>query len=108
MLSLDGLPLETQLERVTTLPEHSVVIFTSYRADTLGRSTVAREILRLVTRSSKAPIFGAADAWLGYGIVGGDLIQYDVLAERAADLTARVLKGEPITRSRRSLNQRAR
>ena len=56
------------------LPEDSVVIFTSYRADTLGRSTVAREILQLVARASNAPTFGAADAWLGYGIVGGELL----------------------------------
>ena len=77
VLSLDGQPLEEQLRRVAELPEDSVVIFTSYRADTSGRLTVAREILQLVARASNAPTFGAADAWLGYGIVGGDLYQYD-------------------------------
>ena len=52
--------------------------------------------LRLVARASNAPTFGAAEVWLGRGIVGGDLIRYGVQAQRAAGLAARLLKGEPI------------
>jgi hypothetical protein len=70
------------------------VIFTSYRADSLGRSMVARDVLRLATRASNAPVYGSAFPWLGHGIVGGDLIQYEAIAEAAARLTARVLRGE--------------
>ncbi len=76
VLSLAGLPLDEQLQRVATLPDHSLVLFTSYRADPQGRSMVARDVLRLVARAANAPTFGAADVWLGYGIVGGDLIRY--------------------------------
>ena len=94
VVRLDGLALDDQLRRVASLPPHSVVIFTSFRADNMGRSMVAREVLRVVARAANAPTFGSADTWLGYGIVGGDLIQFDVLTERAAALTARLLKGE--------------
>jgi PAS domain S-box-containing protein len=96
VLSLAGLALDEQLQRVAALPDHSVVVFTSYRVDTLGRSMVARDVLRLFTKASRAPVFGAVDSWLGLGIVGGDLIRYDILGERAAALAVRLLKGEPI------------
>ena len=49
------------------LPRDSVVIFVSYRADSLGRSMVSRDVLRLVTRASSAPVYGAVAAWLGLG-----------------------------------------
>ncbi len=97
VLSLAGLPLDEQLRRLAVLPENSVVIFASYRADILGRSMVAGDALRLVARASNCPTFGAVDAWLGLGIVGGDLIQYGVHAQHAADLAIRLLKGEPVT-----------
>ena len=95
VLSFAGLPLNDQLQRVAALPEKTLVVFTSFRADASGRSMVGAEVARLVARASNAPVFGAADTFLGTGIVGGDLIQYKVLAERAAALTARLLKGEP-------------
>ncbi len=94
VLSLDGRPLEEQLERVSALPDRSMVIVPSYRADTLGRSLVASEPLARIARAANAPTFGYAGTWLGLGIVGGHLIQYDVMAERAATSAARILKGE--------------
>ena len=42
--SLAGLPLDEQLLRLSQLPPDSVVIFVSYRADSLGRSTVSRDV----------------------------------------------------------------
>jgi formate hydrogenlyase transcriptional activator len=93
-LSLAGLPLEELLQRVARLPEHSVAIMASYRADTSGRALIPHDVLRRISRAANAPVYGPVATWLGYGIVGGDLIQYDVLAERAAALTARILRGE--------------
>ena len=51
---------------------------------------------RLVSRASNCPTFGAAEPWLGRGIVGGDLIRYSVHAQQAAGLAVRLLKGEPM------------
>jgi formate hydrogenlyase transcriptional activator len=93
-LSLGGLPLDEQLLRLSRLPPDSVVIFVSYRADTLGRSMVSRDVLRLVTRASSAPVYGAVAAWLGAGIVGGDLIDFRALGAKTALLTSRILRGE--------------
>ena len=94
VLSLRGLALEEQLRRLSQLPRDSVVIFTGYRTDSQGRSMIPLDILRLVARSSSAPVFGASETYLGEGIVGGDLIRYRPLAEGAARLAARILRGE--------------
>ena len=85
-LSLGGLPLDEQLRRLSALPRDSVVVFVSYRADSLGRSMVSRDVLRRVTQASSAPVYGAATVWLGLGIVGGDLIDFRVLGARARSL----------------------
>jgi PAS domain S-box-containing protein len=94
VVSLIGQPLDDQLRAVSALSADSVVFFTSYRADSLGRSMVAADVLRLVAGASSAPLYGASQSWLGLGIVGGDLIRYDTLAQRAAELANRILRGE--------------
>ncbi len=93
-IMLSGLPLDDQLQRVSRLPHNSLIIVSSYRSDASGRSTVARDVVQLVASNANAPTFGYGIDWLGTGIVGGDLIQHDLLATRADDMTARILKGE--------------
>ena len=95
LVSLVGLPLDEQLDRLARLPPRSVVVVPTYRADTAGRAMIPHEVVRRIARASNAPVYGPVNTWLGYGIVGGDLIQYDLIAERAATLTARILRGEP-------------
>ena len=94
-ISLGGLPLDEQLRRLGRLPANSVVFFVTYRADSLGRSMVSTDVVRLVARASSAPVYGGDSTMLGLGIVGGDLFRSEAQAERAAGLTARVLRGEP-------------
>jgi PAS domain S-box-containing protein len=90
---LDGLPIETQEMRLAAEPPNTVVFFTSYRSDAAGHATVATEVLDRLARASGAPIFGVVEPHLGSGIVGGELIRLELLAERAADLAAQILKG---------------
>ena len=95
VVSLVGQSLDDQLRAVSALTSDSIVLFTTLRADSLGRSMVAANVFRQVVAASGAPIYGAAHVWLGLGLVGGDLIRYDRLAERAAEVASRILGGEP-------------
>ncbi len=95
VVQLAGIALEDQLRRVAALPRDSVIVFTSYRADSLGRSMVAADTLQQLARAASVPTYGAVELWLGHGIVGGDLLSYDVIGRRAGALAARILKGEP-------------
>ncbi len=94
IVSLIGHPLEEQVRAVSQLTPDSVVIFTTYRTDSLGQSMVAADVMGRVAEASGAPVYGASHSWLGSGMVGGDLIRYDRLAERATALANRILGGE--------------
>ena len=107
VFSLGGLDLEDQLLRLSQLRRDCVVIFVSYRADSQGRSMVARDVLRLVARASGAPVYGASSTWLGHGIVGGDLIRYEAYGERAALLASGILRGQDLPPSFRASSRRA-
>jgi PAS domain S-box-containing protein len=93
--SLFRLPLDELLERLGRLPKRSVVVFLSYAADASGRAPLPSDVVRRVARAASAPVYAAGGPWLGSGIVGGDLVQYDALARRAGGLAARILRGEP-------------
>jgi PAS domain S-box-containing protein len=97
VFSLGGLDLEEQLLRLSRLRRDCVVIFVSYRADSLGRSMVARDVLRLVARASGAPVYGASATWLGHGIVGGDLVRHEAYGERAALVASGILRGQDLS-----------
>ena len=94
IVSLIGQPLDEQVRVVSGLSRDSVVIFTTYRADSLGRSMVAADVIGRIAEASAAPVYGSSRSWLGDGMVGGDLIRYDRLAEHASVLANRVLRGE--------------
>ena len=91
---LDGKSIDEQAARLAHLPPNSLVLFPSYRSDSSGRSTIGTQVLEELSRAANTPIFGFQMNHLGYGIAGGDLVELDVIAERAATLAARVLKGE--------------
>jgi PAS domain S-box-containing protein len=94
VVSLVGLPFAEQLNAVSRLSPDSIVMFASYRVDSLGRSVVSSNLLPQVTAASKAPVYGSVHHWLGLGVVGGDLIRYDVLGTQAATIAKRILDGE--------------
>jgi formate hydrogenlyase transcriptional activator len=94
VVPLGALPLEEQLRRLSKLPERSVVLVPSYRADAQGGSLVSDQVIPSIAASANAPTIGFAANWLGSGIVGGDLLQYEVLGDRGAELTARIVNGE--------------
>ena len=59
-----------------------------------GRSFVPREALSLVSRAANAPVFGLFESYLGYGIVGGQLVSFEHLGRETAALALRILGGE--------------
>jgi PAS domain S-box-containing protein len=91
---LDGKPFDEQLARVASLPPHSLILFAGYYGEASGRTLVGTRALEELASAANSPIFGFVENLLGAGLTGGDLVQLDVLAERAATLAARILQGE--------------
>jgi PAS domain S-box-containing protein len=62
--------------------------------DGAGKIFVPREALTLISRTSKVPVFGLYESYLGFGIVGGRLSSFEMHGKEAATMALRIMGGE--------------
>ncbi|WP_052518262.1 sensor histidine kinase [Archangium violaceum] len=93
-IGLTGLTLEQLRQRVRSLPEDTVVILVGFMQDAAGRSTISRDVLRQLHADGAPPIFSVHETMLGNGLVGGVLLDYELLGQKVAQRTLRLLAGE--------------
>lgn len=93
---LNSLPLPSLLERLGSLPSHSVVLFTTFLRDAGGEAYISARICPTITASSNAPVYGTFETYLGCGILGGAIFDVDAHVRQAAALGSRILHGESV------------
>jgi len=92
---LSDLPMDDILERLRTLPKHTIVLFTSiFFYDGAGHYFLPEEALNLICQASNAPVYGADATYLGSGIVGGHMYDVTPVGNEAGRMGARILAGE--------------
>lgn len=92
---LEDMEMATLLERLKKLPENSIVFYTSFFRDSVGnRFLNATQALPMVASAADAPVFGMSDTYLGHGIVGGDLMNFQEQGKVTAAIVSRLLQGE--------------
>jgi DNA-binding NtrC family response regulator/PAS domain-containing protein len=91
---LTGLTEADLLEKVTQLPEHSVLYYLVFSRDADGKSFVPRELMATVSERANSPMFGLVDTYLGHGIVGGLLLSAELQGKRCAEIALRILDGQ--------------
>ncbi|HEX6974646.1 MAG TPA: PAS domain S-box protein [Vicinamibacterales bacterium] len=94
----DRSSLEAIIEKVRSLPADTIVLYVTIMRDGAGAPQRPREVLKALRQVSPVPIFGQASTFLGYGIIGGALLDFD---RHGADLgreALRLLSGEPAQR----------
>ncbi|MBF0495042.1 MAG: PAS domain S-box protein, partial [Deltaproteobacteria bacterium] len=101
---LTGASYERVMATVKTLPSDTIVFYVTMFQDGTGKAYVPREVLASLAQVSSVPIYGIAEQYLGYGIVGGHLTRGQDVAQKAAEVALRILRGEkpgdiPITES---------
>ncbi len=95
---LAGRPMGEILARVAKLPSDALVLYVSIYKDGAGQLFRSPEALELVASRASVPIFGPSETYLGRGVVGGHLYNWDGAGGRAAELALRVLHGaDPAT-----------
>ncbi len=92
---LAGLPSNELVQRVSTLPEHSMIFYVIVNKDGAGETVHPIEYLDRLSAVASAPIYSWADSAMGHGILGGSLLQVDAQIDAVAERTLRVLRGEP-------------
>src|SRR5262249_31054286 len=94
VIPLLGLEKDELVRRVASLPNHTVLIWGTYRRDPIGTSYPPNEVFAEVHRAAAVPIFGLFEYDLGSGIVGGQMLDINRQGEEAGKLLARIVNGE--------------
>jgi len=90
---LVALPMSELLDRVARLPHDTVILYLSIFRDGTGQDFQPPDALEMVAARSAVPVFGPSETYLGHGIVGGYLFNWENAGVRAAGLALRVLHG---------------
>ncbi len=93
-LQLGGFSMGEILSKLKNLPPRSIVFYTFFSRDASGQFFEYQRSMELVAGASNAPVFGAWDFNLGYGLVGGMLTSGAANGEAAARIALRILAGE--------------
>jgi signal transduction histidine kinase len=90
------LPLEAVAAKVAALPDRTIVLLVSFMGDPGGRTFTSVEALERLAETSRVPIYGMGGLFMGRGIVGGRLIDFETQGVRAGQLGLRLLRGEKL------------
>jgi len=90
---LSHMPVEAILATISHIPPGSIVLALTVIQDVAGKSYTAPELVQQLSQVSTVPIFGILDVTLGHGIVGGSLINYELIGAKAGQLTLDILAG---------------
>lgn len=91
---LSGLPLDELIERVSSLPQNSLLFYLSIFQDGNGKTFNSPDALALISARANAPIYSVSETYIGSGIIGGRVIDHAVQGAMVAREARRILTGE--------------
>ena len=89
-----NLSAEEMVKRVAELPPQSAIYYPTVRVDARGVPQEADVMLSRFIELGRAPVFTHVDSLFGKGIVGGPMFSSREIAQKCAEVAARVLNGE--------------
>jgi signal transduction histidine kinase len=93
VIDLTKLPIADALARVSSLPEHTVIIQSSYQVDGAGRRFYGIDLVPHVSSAANRPVFTPLGLALGRGVVGGSIIEFEDIGRDAARMATQLLRG---------------
>jgi PAS domain S-box-containing protein len=91
---LTDLTMPALLERLKSLPSHSIILLATFGRDAEGRVFSAAEANPMVVAAANAPVFSLNDRHLNDGEVGGDVADAVVEGKTVGATAVRILNGE--------------
>jgi signal transduction histidine kinase len=74
---LSGLPLPQLVARVAAEPADTIILYLAQFRDRDGRPYTPREVLRAISKTSIAPVYGFAETYLSFGAAAGSMESYE-------------------------------
>lgn len=90
---LAGLPTGAVLARLRELDNQAIVFTPGYFKDGGGREFAPREAARELAAASAAPVYGPFNTFIGLGIVGGSMPDFEAMGRQAGSAVNRLLDG---------------
>ncbi len=94
-LMMTDLTFRDLLGRLSALRSDSAVLMLSHMSDSSGEIFPARESGSKIARASSVPVFVVTSFRVGYGTLGGKVVNSIRQGQLGAQLALRILKGEP-------------
>src|SRR5262249_7354982 len=95
VIDLTRLSMTDALARVSSLPEHTVIVQSSYQVDGAGRRFHGIDLVPHISKAANRPVFTPLGLALGRGVVGGSIVEFDDIGRDAARMATRLLHGQP-------------
>ncbi|NTW38050.1 MAG: PAS domain-containing protein, partial [Syntrophobacteraceae bacterium] len=92
--SLRGLSMERLLQKVSGLPEPSILFFLTFYRDADERTFLSPQAVSMISEKSNVPVYGMSEYFIGAGMVGGRVYSFSRLGEKTAQSALRLLSSE--------------
>ncbi len=83
-------------ERAGKLTPDSIAFLYTFTTDRSGNVFTLEKSCELISQYCAVPIYAAADAYIGHGIIGGMLTSGYAQGEKAGQIALRILRGEKV------------
>ena len=93
----DDLSVDEVRRQLSKLPKNTIVLYLSIQHDATGRAFIPRDVLPQLSAASSAPMYGLSEDYVGFGIVGGSVTNFEEQGKQAAEIGLRILQGEKPT-----------
>jgi len=93
VIDLTNLSIADMLARVSNLPEHTIIVQSSYQVDGTGRRFYGIDLVPHVSNAANRPIFTPLDLALGRGVVGGSIVDFEDIGRDAGTVASRLIRG---------------
>ncbi|MBI5589736.1 MAG: PAS domain S-box protein [Deltaproteobacteria bacterium] len=91
---IKGLSIEDTQKKISNLPRSTAVFYIAMYKDGTGKTFNPRDALYLLNKAANVPIYAPSDTYLGYGMVGGNLLSFADFSRNAAEIALQVLNGK--------------
>ncbi|MBN1634968.1 MAG: PAS domain S-box protein, partial [Deltaproteobacteria bacterium] len=93
-LDLTELTMNDLLEKISLLPESTVILYLSIYRDGAGKRFLPYEALQQISSAANVPVYNIFDSNLGYGTLGGYMLKFEEYGNKTAQIALRILSGE--------------
>ncbi|MTV48292.1 response regulator [Heliobacillus mobilis] len=81
---VNQLPYKQMLQRLKKADDDSAILYFHWMTDVDGKKYAPIEVLQTICQETTVPVFGTDVQYLGYGIVGGYVFDFEKLGQYAA------------------------